>query len=633
MRATVAGFVVMMALTMAPVNASPRAVGHENVPRRVVILNATDQYLPAFIALDGVMRDVVRAESKVAPEFFAESLDMHRFPLSDFDEDIAALLEKKYQGVPVDAVVTVAPLALDFAQRHASKIWPGATIVFHSVPMAWLETHSLDRGVIGVPVRLGYGETIDLALKLRPESKHLAIIGGVAAPDRRHLAAMREAVMRFSGRLDISYLVGLPVDETLAAVQAIPEDTVVLYLSMFRDGAGAPLVPRDVLIQIASVSPVPVFGVFETFVGAGIVAGSIAGFGEQGRRTGEMVARILNGQDPSDIGIQPPVMPGCMADWQQLHRWNIDRRLLPSDCEIRFREITAWDRYHWQILVGLAVILIQTVLIFALVLSRRRYRDARVSLSNELTRRVEAESLAARLRGRLERFSRERSLGTMATAISHEINQPLIAIQNYAQAAKRRLQEDAVDLPKLAELFAKIEGQAERAGAITQHVRSLVNRAEITLQPVALGPLVEEVVQLIEPEAVNRGCRIDYQHVADLPSVLADPLEIQLVLVNLLQNAINVVGHGEEYDKRIAVEAEVGDEQDVVISVMDHGPGVPPDRVTEIFEPLYTSTGGGMGMGLAISLAIIEAHGGRLWYEPDPAGGAVFRFTLRISGS
>ena len=623
---------MMMALTIVPANASSRAVGDDNVPRRVVILNATDQYLPAFIALDGAMRDAIRAGSEVPVEFFAESLDMHRFPLSEFNEKIAVLLEKKYQGVPVDVVVTLAPLALDFSQRHAAKIWPGAAIVFYSVPVTWLDTHSLDRGVTGIPVRIGYGETVDLALKLQPESQHLTIIAGIADPDRWHLAAMREAVQRFAGRLDVRYLVGLPLGEMLAAVRALPEDTIVLYLSMFRDGAGAPLVPQDVLKQIASVSSAPVFGVFETFVGAGIVAGAIAGFGEQGRRTGELVARIINGQDLSELGVQSPVTPVCIADWRQLRRWGIDRRLLPAGCEIRFQEFTVWDRYHWQFLLVLAVILAQTALILALVVKRRQYRQARTSLTDELSRRVQAESLAARLRGRLARFSKERSLGTMATAISHEINQPLIAIQNYSQAAKRRLQDEVVDRSKLTELFGKIEGQAERAGAITQRVRALVNRSDLQLLPVAPGDLIEEVILLMESEAANRGCRIDYERRVDLPPVLADYLEIQLVLVNLLQNALKAVGSADVYDKRISVEAETREEDKVMVSVGDRGPGVRPDRVADIFEPLYSGASG-MGMGLAICRAIIEAHGGQIWYEPDPAGGAIFRFTLRIAGS
>jgi two-component system sensor kinase FixL len=103
------------------------------------------------------------------------------------------------------------------------------------------------------------------------------------------------------------------------------------------------------------------------------------------------------------------------------------------------------------------------------------------------------------------------------------------------------------------------------------------------------------------------------------------------VLVNLLQNAIKSICSGVQYDKDLSVDAHPINDQEVQVRVADRGPGIPPDRVADIFEPLYSGTSGGMGMGLAISRTIIDAHGGRLWYEPNPAGGAIFRFTLRTA--
>ena len=630
---TVVGLVMAVALSVAPAIAFAQARDTEGEPRRVVILNAADPYLPAFIALDGALRDAIRAGSGVPPELYAETLDMHRFPRLQLDHDVAALLRKKYDGLKVDVVVAAAPIALDFARLHRADIWPGATIVFHSVPAALLNEHSLDPRTIGIPVQLDFGPTLDLALSLRPATRRVAVVAGTADPDRRNLSLARAALERHAGRLEVEYLVGLTLAETIAAVRALPSHTVVLYLTVYRDGAGVPLVPRDVLTLVAASSPAPVFGIFETYLGDGIAAGSIASYGAQGRSAGELVLRVLNGDDPSAIGIQEPTAPACIADWRQLHRWGIDEGLLPADCEIRFKELTVWDRYRWQILAALAVILVQTGLIVGLVLSRRRLQVAQTSLRNEFDRRTQAETTVSRLRSRLARFSKEHSLGTMATSISHEINQPLIAIQNYAQAAKRRLQSNVDDKPKLIELFEKIEGQAERAGAITQRVRSLVNRSDLQLRSVAPAALLEEVIRIMAPEAENRGCRIQWEFAGDLPAVLADSLQVQLVLVNLLQNAMQSANSGDEYETVVSVDVRPVDEGEVQVSVTDRGRGVPPDRVTEIFEPLYSGTSDGMGMGLAISRAIIDAHGGRLWYEPNSSGGAIFRFTLRTVGS
>lgn len=624
---------MMVALAIVPTAVSAASAASEDKIRHVVILNSSDPYLPAFVALDDAMRKAIKTGDTVIPELHAETLDVYRFPLAQFENELRAILTKKYHDLRTDVVVAAGTSSLDFALQHRNEIWPDAAIVFHSVPVSSLAARRLDADIIGIPFRLDFAPTLDLALKLLPGTRHVAIVAGTAEPDLRSLSLVRESLRRFPGNLDVRYIVDLSLDDTLAAVRALPVDSLVLYLTMFRDGSGTPLVPRDVLAEVSSVSTAPVFGVFETYIGNGIVAGSITSYRDQGRRAGELVSRILNGEDPSTIGVQEPEAQGCIADWRELQRWGIDADLLPSGCEIRFAESTMWNRYYPQIILALAVILVQSVLILALVAKRRQYQQVRANLTDELSRRVQAESLATRLRGRLARFSKERSLGAMATAISHEINQPLIAIQNYSQAAKRRLQDEMVDRSKLTELFGKIEGQAERAGAITQRIRSLVNRGDLQLRPVALGALIKEVVQLMESEAESQGCSIDYQADTDLPQVLADYLEIQLVLVNLLQNAVKAVRLAGHNDKRISVDAEKRDEQDVMISVRDRGPGVRPDRLAEIFEPLYTGGGSGMGMGLAISQAIIEKHGGRIWYEPDPAGGAIFRFTLRVAGS
>lgn len=605
----------------------------EGAMRRVVILNSADPHLPAFVALDRGVREAILAGRAAPTGFHAETLDMYRFPQAQIDGDVIALLRKKYRDLKVDVIVAAGEIAVDFAEKHRAEIWPGAAIVFHSVPEGVLRAASLDPRTIGVPVRLDFGPTLDLALKLRPATRRIVMVAGNAEPDRLNLSLARAALEGYGERLDVRNLVGLSLAETSAAVRALPSDAAVLFLTVFRDGDGAPLVPRDVLTRVAAASSAPVFGVFETYLGDGIVAGSITSYRAQGWRAGELVVRVLNGEDPAAIGVQAPGTPGCIADWRQLRRWGIEESLVPADCEVRFREVTAWDRYRWQIVAALTVILVQTALIVALMLNRRRLRQAQMTVRDEYGRRREAETIATRLQARLARFGRERSLGAMATAIAHEINQPLLAIQNYAQAAQRRLESDLDDKPKLIELYAKIEGQAARAGAITQRVRSLVSTSDLQLVPVNLSPVLEEVVRVMEPETENRGCRIEQQPAGDLPAVLADVLQVQLVLANLLRNAMDGVCSGDRYDRRVSIGASPVNDREVQVSVTDRGPGVPPDRVADIFEPLYSGTGDGMGMGLAISRTIIEAHGGRIWYEPNPAGGAIFRFTLRTVGS
>ena len=620
---------VLAALSIAPVIALAQSRDVNDVTRRVVILNSTDPYLPAFIALDGAMLDAIRADSKVPVEFFAEALDMSRFSQSRIENELLALLRKKYQDLKIDVIVADGPIALDFAQRHRDIVWPGAKIVFNTVPTTLLQERKLDPDIIGVPVQFEFGKTLDLALKLRPKTQQIIVIAGTADQDQKRLSLVKNALERYGGKFDVRYLVGLSLADTIAAVRALPPNAIILYVTVFRDGIGAPQVPRYVLTRLVRVSRAPIFGTFDTYFGNGIAAGSIVSFETLGKLAGKLVARVLNGESPSSIGVQGAPEAGCIADWRQLQHWGLDETLLPANCEIRFKEVTIWDRYHIHFLIALSVILAQAALIVVLMLHRRRLRLAQAALHDEYERRAQAETMATRLRGRLARFSKERSLGTMATTIAHEINQPLIAIQNYAQAAKRRLETNIEDKPKLVELFGKIEGQAQRAGTITQRVRSLLSSNEPLLTPTPLSNLIEEVISMMEPECENQGCHFAYKFAGNLPDVLADALQVQLVLVNLLSNAMRSVCEGKDNSRQISIDIRPLDEQEVQVSVIDSGDGVPPDRIEDVFEALYSGTGTGMGMGLAICRDIIGSHGGRIWYEPNPAGGAIFRFTLR----
>lgn len=627
------GLLLLLAISLIPAAAFAQDSKEIATPGRVVILNSSDPYLPAFRSFESGLRETVIASSRHPAELYAETLDMHRFPHKVLDTDVVQLLQRKYQDLKVEVVVAVAPIALKFAEQHRDQIWPGATIVFTNVSSQLLDQRQLPPDVIGVPHQLDFGQTLDLALRLRPNTQTVAVVGDAPRPCCEFLQLARDALapLEHEGRIHTRYLIGLSIAETLTAVAALPPDTIVLYLVIYRDLDGQPKVPRAILEQISAVSSAPIFGVFGSYLGHGIVAGSIATFGSQGRLVGQVVARLLAGEDSASIGIQPPVTPHCMADWQQLRRWDIDPSLLPADCEVRFQEPSVWEQYRQLILLAAAVILAQAGWILALMFKQRRLRRTQTALAAECRHRHTAETLAAQLRARLARISKERSLGTMAAAIVHEVDQPLTAIQNYAQAAKRRLETDLDSTPKLFELLGKISGQAERAGGITQHVRSLVSSEEPQLQAVAVCPLIEAVIRMIEPEVEGRGCSIHCNLTGEAPTVLADPLQVQLVLVNLLQNATQSIANADAADKRVLVSVRPAGNADVEVSVTDYGPGVPPAQAADIFEHLHSETPGGMGLGLSIARTIIEAHGGGIWHEHNPSGGAVFRFKLRAA--
>jgi len=618
-----AGLFAAAALTTAPAAAAEPV--HD-----VLVIYAHRYQLPANFDTDRGMREVLEGEAGRGVVMFTEYLNYPIFAGPEFARSTADYLAAKYRARPPSVIVAAGEFALELVLRHRARLFPRAPVLHFGVARQSLESQApLPADVVGTPVDFDMPGSIELALRLHPKARRLVVVTGTSDWDRERERDLR--VLADSGRLrvPVEHLAGLPLEAVTKALAALGDGDVVYSPGFFADGSGRKFVPREAVSRMVAASAAPLYGPYETFIGTGVVGGRMPDFTEMGREAGREVLGLLAGKTPSQLAVPGSIPARAQVDWRQLQRWGIDEGLLPADCDVRFRELTAWDHYRWQILAGLAVILAQAALIFALALNRRRLRRARNAAREELGRRTEAESLAARLRNRLGRYARERSLGAMATAISHEINQPLIAIQNYAQAAKRRLSSNDDDRTKLVELFGKIESQAERAGAITQRVRSLVSASEPLMVPTPPGALLNEIIGMMGPEFENRGCRLTAEAAPGLPRVLADALQVQLVLVNLLRNAMHSVCTDDRYEKHLRIQARPAGDREVQFSVADRGPGVPPARAEDIFEPLASGTSGGMGMGLAISREIVQAHSGRLWHEPNPGGGAIFHFTLR----
>lgn len=598
--------------------AGPIAASGDAVPFRVLILNSFRNSAPINEDwYNGLLRGFSLA-TDLRVEIDTEAPDLAHFTATDHIDDLIDFYRRNYHDRAPHLIVPTYTPALRFLLVHGEDLFPGVPMVFLGAESDFVAARQLPAHVTGTTLRADISGTLDLALNLHPEAKRVALIAG-SGPHGRHMERQaRKVLPAFEGRVEFIWLRGMPFDELLDAVMQLPEQTLILYLAQLQDRAGQAHVPRSTLRALAPAASAPIYGLWDTLLGHGIVGGRMVTVEEDGFLAAQMALRVLRGEAPAAVPVVARRVNPAIVDGRELVRWRIDEDRLPSGSEIRHRPLPIWEVYRGEIIVTLAVIILQGFLIVALVVSRQRLRQA--------------QGVAAGLRNRLTRFGRERSLSTMATAVAHEINQPLIAIQNYAQAARRYLQSGIDAKPKLVELVTKIDGQVERAGAITQRVRAVVNRTEPQLSPVALAPTLAEVVALLEPEARSRGCRILCEP-GDPPAVLADGLQIQLVMVNLLQNALRAVCSGDRFDKTVIVDVRPGSDRHLQVSIIDRGPGIAPEKAADIFEPLYSGSDGGMGLGLALCQTIIDAHGGRLWYQPNPSGGAIFRFSLRIAAS
>ncbi len=246
----------------------------------------------------------------------------------------------------------------------------------------------------------------------------------------------------------------------------------------------------------------------------------------------------------------------------------------------------------------------------------------------DLTERQQTRARLQELQEEVLHVSRLRSMGEMAAALAHELNQPLTASANYVAAALRLIDAPQPDLGQVRHALTLASGQTLRSGEIIRRLRAFVERGETARRPEHLDALVDEASALALVGLGNRGVTVKYTRDPNLPPVTADRVQIQQVLLNLLRNAVEAMEASPV--RELTLGTAVWDSM-VAVSVADTGSGIPPSIEAQLFQPFVTTKSEGMGIGLSVSRAIVQAHGGRLWVEPNPGGGSVFRFTLPVA--
>jgi len=250
--------------------------------------------------------------------------------------------------------------------------------------------------------------------------------------------------------------------------------------------------------------------------------------------------------------------------------------------------------------------------------------------AEERLRRSEQE--VRETRERLAHVTRLSTLGEMATGIAHEINQPLAAVATYAQACSRMIRSRSTDDVELLETLDRIGGEALRAGAIINKLKDLVRRRDSRHIPCDINALVRDVAGLAGLDAQHHGIDLCLELEPGLPLVVADQIQVQQVILNLVRNGMEAMEGDRIGVGALVLQTRVGAEDTVEVAVSDCGIGLDEQDTEAIFAPFYTTKESGMGMGLSISRTIIRAHGGKIGYSGNPDGGTTFWFALPIDG-
>ena len=285
-------------------------------------------------------------------------------------------------------------------------------------------------------------------------------------------------------------------------------------------------------------------------------------------------------------------------------------------------------RSHWQWLALAALAVIWWI--FHVVRVETLVRRRTAELTRAIAGREQAERAASQHREERDQFSRLGILGEMASNIAHELNQPLAAITNYAEGITRFIDAGRTDPAFIRDGARGIAGQAERAGIIIQRIRGFVRRREVQRVRLDINTVVRDTLAMFAGQAALRGVPLAVDLGTDLPAISADPTELQQVLLNLLQNALDVMH--DRPDKHLGICISTGVSSDasdsIEVVVRDHGTGMTPEVQERLFSPFFTTKPQGLGLGLSICRTIVESHGGHLWATNEPDGGLSMRFTL-----
>jgi two-component system, LuxR family, sensor kinase FixL len=269
---------------------------------------------------------------------------------------------------------------------------------------------------------------------------------------------------------------------------------------------------------------------------------------------------------------------------------------------------------------------------WALQLDERGKPIAVLETNNDITERKRAEEALHKSQAELAHVTRVTTLGEMTASIAHEVNQPLGAVVNNASACLRWLAGQAPNLEEARQSAALIIADGHRASEIIGRIRALIKKAPPRKDWLDINETILEVIALARNEAQKNHVSLQTQLSSDLPLILADRIQLQQVTLNLIINAIEAMSGAGGSPRELRIGSTKDDSQGVRVTVRDSGPGLDPKSLDHLFTAFYTTKPQGMGMGLAISRSIIEAHGGRLWATANEGRGATFQFALPAGG-
>jgi signal transduction histidine kinase/ABC-type uncharacterized transport system substrate-binding protein len=588
--------------------------------KRIVLLHSFGRDFKPWGDYARAIRSELERQSPWPLEISDHSLMTARFSGDTAESTFVEYLRSIFATQRPELIISIGAPAAGFVQKNRQQVFGTTPMIFTAVEQRRIRFTELTPHDTVVAVAHDFPAVIETILRVLPDTKSVLVVNGNSPLEKFWLEEMRREFKPFENRLTFTWVNDLSFGDLLKQASALTPHSAIFWHLMSVDAAGIAHEGGTALSRLGEVANAPIFSYDDSFFGRDLVGGPMHSVAVGGRQTASVAMRILRGESPGDIKIPPTGFAQPKFDWRELRRWGISESRLPPGSEVYFREPTGWERYRWQIIGVFLALLLQSSIITWLLLERYGRR------------RAEAQSRTLSLQ--VMHLNRAAEAGALSASFAHDLGQPLVAIALHAQGVENLVNSmngDQEELVKIKKSVRDIAHGTNQASQIIKRFRALLRRRSGEVQGADLTAVVADVMSILGTEAAKRQVVLSTQGHEGPVRVRADPVHLLQVLLNLATNAMDAMADVPTDARRVTVRSEVLDNSMVKVSVIDTGPGIPTDRIDEIFDTFYTTKDDGTGLGLSIARTIIETYGGRIWAENCGGGGAAFHFTLQAS--
>jgi signal transduction histidine kinase len=602
---------VLAAILPGPASSAPRGE-----LKRVLMLHSFGRDFRPWSEFARTIRAELEQQSLWPLDLQEHTLLTARFNNPGPEAPFVDYLRSLYSGRPPDIVLSIGAPAAKFVQKYRAQLFPETPMVLTAVEQRLVDHAGLTDKDTVVSVYNDFSGFFRSILQVLPDTQTIAVVIGASPLEKFWLDEVKREAKPFENRVAFVWYADLSFEEILKRATALPPHTVLFWGLMSVDAAGVAHEGDLALRSLHAVANAPIFSFQEAFFGGETVGGPMHSVAGSSEKTVNAAIRILGGEKPGDIKIEPIGFASPKYDWREIRRWGISESNLPRGSKVLFREPSIWERYSWQLALIGSVILVQGVLISGMLHERRRRRLAEVESRQRLAE--------------LTHVNRYSTAGELTTSVAHELSQPLGSILTNTETAELMLKGSSPNLDEVREILADIRRDDQRAAEMIRRLRGMLQKVPFEVRDIDLNETVREAIGFMRALADGRGIALMYAPAATELQIRGDVVQLQQVVLNLIINAMDAIS-GVQVGKREIGVTTIRSGAYAEIRIGDTGPGIAASDLKNVFDRFFTTKPQGMGMGLAIVRTIVEAHHGQISVENQLSGGALFTIRLPIA--